>query len=55
MEGEEELRSELEFMEAMRAYRRARESGDAEAIQKAEDAWRQQVRDELIAKEGCKE
>ena len=55
MEDEEELKSELEFMEAMRAYRRARESGDDEAIREAENAWREQVRKELIARESCKE
>ena len=54
MDNDEELKSELEFMEAMRAYRRARESGDATAMREAEDAWREQVRSELIAREGRK-
>lgn len=53
MEEAGELHSELEFMQKMQAYRRARESGDPEAIQRAEDAWREQVRQEMIESENC--
>ena len=51
-ERDEEMASELAFMSAMRAYRRARESGDPEAIAEAERAWQEQVRGELLAREG---
>jgi len=42
-----ELKGELDFLAAMNAYRRAKESGDADKIRDAEDAWRAQVRGEL--------
>ena len=47
-ENKDELKSELDFLAAMQAYRNARDSGDAEAIRAAEDAWREQVRREII-------
>lgn len=50
MQNNQELESELAFMEAMRRYRQAKESGSAEDIQKAEDAWREQVRSELAGR-----
>lgn len=53
MEESRELKSELEFLDAMHAYRRARESGDPQAIKDAEDAWRDQVRREMIQNESC--
>lgn len=36
------------FFKAMNAYRAAAHSGDKAAIASAEDAWREQVRAELI-------
>lgn len=42
-----EMENELGFLQAMNAYRAAKASGDAEAVRKAEDAWREQVRSEL--------
>jgi hypothetical protein len=48
--NEEELQGELDFLAAMNAYRRAKESGDADRIREAEEAWRAQVRDELAKK-----
>ena len=54
MEDSKELKSELEFLDAMHAYRRARESGDPQAIQEAENAWRDQVRREMMQSERCK-
>ena len=36
------------FFVAMNAYRAAKASGDPEAIARAEDAWREQVRAEII-------
>lgn len=45
----QEMESELAFLAAMQAYRSARDSGDIEAIAKAEEAWRTLVRDELHA------
>ena len=48
----QEMESELAFMSAMRAYRRAKESGDPEAIAAAEQAWQEQVRAELAQREG---
>lgn len=48
--NEAELKGELDFLAAMNAYRRAKESGDADKIREAEDAWRAQVRDELAKK-----
>ena len=53
MEESKELKSELEFLDAMHAYRRAKESGDPKAIQEAEDAWREQVRREMMQGERC--
>ncbi len=47
-----ELAGELAFMEAMRAYRAARDSGDAEATAAAEEAWREMVRGELVNRTG---
>ena len=41
------MQNELDFLAAMQAYRRAKETGDADAIAKAEEAWRQQVRGEF--------
>jgi hypothetical protein len=48
-----ELDSEMAFLEAMRVYRQARESGDPQAIAEAEEAWRGMVRQEMIEREGC--
>ena len=48
-ENKDELKSELDFLAAMQAYRNACDSGDAEAIRAAEDAWREQVRSELMS------
>ncbi len=42
-----EMDSELAFLNAMQAFRSARDSGDSEAAAAAEEAWRQLVRDEL--------
>ncbi|MDO4807285.1 MAG: hypothetical protein Q4A07_08555 [Coriobacteriales bacterium] len=42
-----EMENELGFLQAMNAYRSAKAAGDAEAMRKAEDAWREQVRAEL--------
>lgn len=53
MEDSKELESEMQFLDAMRAYRRARESGDPQAIQEAENAWREQVRREMVEREDC--
>ena len=39
---------ESDFFVAMNAYRAAKASGDPEAIARAEDAWREQVRAEII-------
>lgn len=39
---------ESDFFVAMNAYRAAKASGDPEAIARAEDAWREQVRSEII-------
>lgn len=47
MDDNKQMEAELAFMEAMRAYRRAKESGDAEAIREAERRWQEQVRQEL--------
>ncbi|MBO7674752.1 MAG: hypothetical protein J6S63_07055 [Atopobiaceae bacterium] len=46
-ENESELKGELDFLAAMNAYRRAKETGDADKIREAEEAWRAQVRGEL--------
>ncbi len=46
----EELKGEADFFAAMHAYRAARDSGDDRATQDAEDALREQVRAELIAR-----
>ena len=37
------------FFKAMNAYRAAKSSNDPKAIAEAEDAWREQVRAELMA------
>ena len=47
MQEETDMKDELDFLAAMQAYRRAKESGDPEAIAAAEEAWRQQVRGEF--------
>lgn len=47
-----DLQSELDFMTAMRAYRRAKDSGDRAAIAEAERALQEQVRAELQQREG---
>lgn len=55
MDNEKEMEGELGFLNAMNAYRRAKESGDPDAIRDAERAWQEQVRNELANKgEGCK-
>lgn len=48
--NEQELDSELAFMEAMRRYRSVKESGDPEAIHEAEEALREHVRSEFTQK-----
>lgn len=53
MKSNNELESELAFLEAQRRFKQARESGDPEAIREAEDAWRAMVRGELVRNEGC--
>ncbi len=47
-----EMDSELAFLNAMQAFRSARDSGDLEAAAAAEEAWRQLVRDELKSGSG---
>lgn len=47
MDEDKTMGNELAFLSAMRSYREAKKSGDSEAIQKAEDALRDQVRQEL--------
>jgi hypothetical protein len=44
----QDLAAELEFLKAAEAYRAAKRSGDAEATRAAEEAWREQVRRELL-------
>ncbi|MDO4797686.1 MAG: hypothetical protein Q4A01_06675 [Coriobacteriales bacterium] len=51
----EELKGEAEFFAAMHAYRAAKDSGDGQATQAAEDALREQVRAEIIARMGLGE
>ncbi len=46
----DELAEEAKFLSAMHAFRAARRSGDSDAEREAEQAWREQVRAELIAK-----
>lgn len=46
-EQNSEMDSELAFLNAMQAFRSARDSGDSEAAAAAEEAWRQLVRNEL--------
>lgn len=46
------LQSELDFLTAMQAYRRAKDSGDRAAIAEAERALQEQVRAELQQREG---
>lgn len=53
MQTNDESDSELAFLNAMQTYRRARESGDPKAIKEAEDAWREQVRKEMVQNESC--
>ncbi len=48
----DELENEARFFAAMHSYRAAQRSGDQQATQDAEDAWREQVRAELIARMG---
>ena len=48
MGGGQDLAAELEFLKAAEAYRAAKRSGNAESLQAAEDAWREQVRRELM-------
>lgn len=50
MAQDQDLASEFEFLKAAEAYRAAKRSGDAEATRAAEEAWREQVRRELM---GC--
>lgn len=47
-----DLQSELDFLTAMQAYRRAKDSGDRTAIAEAERALQEQVRSELQQREG---
>ncbi len=47
MDNSKEMEDELGFLNAMNAYRRAKDSGDPEAIREAEKAWQEQVRSEL--------
>lgn len=47
-----DLQSELDFLTAMQAYRRAKDSGDRAAIAEAERALQEQVRAELQQREG---
>jgi len=47
MQDETGMKDELDFLAAMQAYKRAKETGDPEAIAAAEEAWRQQVRGEF--------
>ena len=47
-----EMDSELAFLNAMQAFRSARDSGDLEAAAAAEEAWRQLVRNELKSGSG---
>ena len=47
-----DMESEMAFMTAMRAFRAARDSGDAEATAAAEEALRNLVRDELVQGKG---
>ena len=42
-----QMESEMAFLNAMRAFRTARDSGDAEAAATAEEAWRKLVLEEL--------
>lgn len=44
----QDLAAELEFLKAAEAYRAAKRSGDAESTRAAEEAWREQVRRELM-------
>lgn len=48
MDKNEELDSELAFMEVMRRYRAVKESGDPEAIRIAEEELREHVRGEFV-------
>ena len=50
---DEGCEAELGFFAAMHAYRAAKNSGDKEATQKAEDAWRERVRAELMGQPAC--
>ena len=45
---EQDLAREFEFLKAAEAYRAAKRSGDAESTRAAEEAWREQVRRELM-------
>lgn len=47
---QDENETELGFLNAMQAYRKAKDSGDEKAMQEAEDAWRERVRAELVSK-----
>lgn len=42
-----QMEYELRFLEAMNAYRRAKETGDEQEIAEAEKAWQEVVREEL--------
>ena len=48
LEGAPDVQNELSFLQAAQTFRAARASGDAEQIKSAEDAWREQVRREII-------
>ena len=47
MQDETGMKDELDFLAAMQAYKRDKETGGPEAIAAAEEAWRQQVRGEF--------
>ena len=48
LEGAPDIQNDLSFLQAAQTFRAARASGDAEQITSAEDAWREQVRREII-------
>lgn len=52
-QNKDECEAELGFLAAMHAYRAAKNSGDKEAMQRAEDAWRERVRAELTGSDAC--
>ena len=47
-----DLESELAFLKAQEAYKAAVRAGDPEKVAAAEDAWREQVRQELMRNMG---